>query len=204
MLVTYIKNCLPKFVTGLHRYTYFCVFALFVPAQGYAQQQVQIYVEGEVKPKCGFAEAAVSAQVVGNDIAFVINPEDENWAAQTAKVGVALSCNTPFTLEARSSQGGLLNTADTARVLSDTFTTKIPYSLGVTLTTDDPAMPLVLNCTSQNMHGPDAQCNASSNTQAAIDFGAGVGDVSIQLSGSAGFPTRGSYHDTLVLALAFQ
>jgi hypothetical protein len=175
-----------------------------LPSVGWAQQQVSIQVEGTVKPHCGFQDGGDATSQSDNELLFSVNPDEENWSKQSRKIALSLSCNAPFTLAVRSSQGGLKNTDHTGKGIGGHFSNEIAYELALNMTTEDAAVLLVLACQSHELAGTDSHCGASSGTNAAIGRGAGVGEVAVTLSGSSGFPIRGRYQDTIVLALAFQ
>lgn len=179
-------------------------FIATVPSFAWAQQQVSIQVEGAVKPHCGFQDGADTTSQSDGELLFNVNPDDTNWSKQSRKIALSLSCNAPFTLAVRSSQGGLKNTDHDGKGIGGNFSNEIAYQLALNMTTEDAAAPLVLACQSRELAGTDSLCGASSGTNAAIGRGAGVGEVAVTLSGSSGFPIRGRYQDTIVLALAFQ
>jgi hypothetical protein len=186
------------------------LFFLFLPTltmnpnYALAQSQVDLQVEGVIKPHCAFEQNQSASNQANTDMLFAINPEDPNWAGQSGKVALSLSCNAPFTLAARSSQGGLKNLASDTKNIGGNFSNEIAYQIALTMTTDDGAAPLLFSCHSSGMVKNDTNCGASSGTNVAIGSGAGVGDIAVTLSGSSGFPIRGRYQDTIVLALAFQ
>lgn len=175
-----------------------------LPNLALAQNQVDLQVQGVIKPHCAFEQNQVALSQSSTDVVFAINPEDPNWAGLSSKVALSLSCNAPFTLAARSSQGGLKNLTSDAKNIGGNFTDGIAYQIALSLTTDDRSAPLVFTCQSQDMVKNDANCGASSGDAVAVGSGAGIGDVAVTLSGSSGFPIRGRYQDTIVLALAFQ
>jgi hypothetical protein len=180
------------------------VLISLVPKISYAQQEVSIQVVGAVKPHCGFAQSAATSAAPNSEVIFAINPDQANWAGQSGKIALSLACNAPFTLAAQSSHGGLVNQSTDAKPIGGNFSNQIAYDLALTITTEDAATPLVLACASKDMIINSTNCGASSGDNAAIGYGAGIGEASISLSGASGFPIRGRYQDTIVLALAFQ
>jgi spore coat protein U-like protein len=186
------KSDLVKTIFGIVGFIMACA-----PCAALAQQQVSIEVEGVVKPHCAFEDRQ-------SQIAFSINPEDQNWAKQAAKIPLALSCNAPFNLAVRSSQGGLKNTEAGTKGIGGTFSNEIAYQLTLNMSTEEASAPLVLACPSRSLADTDSLCAASSGSNAAIGRGAGIGELAITLSDSSGFPIRGQYQDTIVVAVAFQ
>jgi hypothetical protein len=186
------------------KFAFIALAMIFAPCTASAQQQVSIQVEGAVKPHCAFAQSESGLTVGHSDIIFSINPENPNWAKQAAKIPLAISCNTPFSLAVSSSQGGLKNATSSHNGIGGSFSSEIAYELALNMTTEDATAPLVLACQSQDLTDTDRLCAASSGTNAAIGRGAGIGELAIKLSDSSGFPVRGHYQDTLVVALAFQ
>jgi hypothetical protein len=196
--------CRLKTSFSRHIINFIIAFIVFDPSLSLAQGQVSVQVEGEIKPYCGFQDGSSIGALTADDLVFDVNPQDESWSKQSRKVALALSCNAPFRLAVRSSQGGLKNLDTEARSISGSFSNEIAYQLALSMTTDNAAEPLVLTCQSADLAGTDSLCGASSGSNAAIGRGAGVGDVAITLFGSSGSPIRGRYQDTIVLALAFQ
>jgi hypothetical protein len=182
----------------------FTVFTGTFSNSVYAQQEVSFQVQGIIKPHCGFEQSPVASGQLNSDVVFSIDPDDANWGPQSGKIALALSCNAPFTLAVRSHHGGLINQSPDAKNLGGKFTSEIGYNLALSITTEDAALPLVLACQSHEMVSSRGNCSASSGTNAAIGYGAGIGDVAVSLFGSSRFPIRGRYQDTIVLAVAFQ
>jgi hypothetical protein len=180
------------------------IYLIFAPCMVSAQQQVAIQVEGVIKPHCAFAQSGNGTVTGRSDVAFNINPEEANWSKQAAKIPLAMSCNAPFSLAVRSSLGGLKNTTSANKAIGGSFSNEISYQIALNMTTEDAASPLVLACQSLDLADNDRLCSASSGTNAAIGRGAGIGELAITLSDSSGFPIRGHYQDTIVVALAFQ
>ena len=175
-----------------------------IPNLAFARQQIYLEVEGIIKPHCAFEQNQEAAASVNPDVVFQVSPEDPNWANQSGKTKLALSCNAPFTLAARSLQGSLKHVSATTNGIGGNFSNEIAYQVAFNLTTEDAAAPLALTCQSSDLKSGGAECGISSGTNAAIGFGAGIGDLAVTLSGSSGFPIYGRYQDTIVLALAFQ
>lgn len=180
------------------------VSMLLFPKISNAQQEVSIQVVGTVKPYCGFAQSAAASTSPNSEVIFAINPDQPNWAGQSGKIALSLACNAPFTLAAQSSHGGLVNQSSEAKPIGGHFSNQIAYDLALIITTEDPATPLVVACASKDMIVNSTNCGASSGDKAAIGYGAGIGEAAISLSGTSGFPIRGRYQDTIILALAFQ
>jgi spore coat protein U-like protein len=193
------KSDLVKTIFGIVGFIVACA-----PCAALAQQQVSIEVEGVVKPHCAFEDRQSQITAGQTAIAFSINPEDQNWAKQAAKIPLALSCNAPFNLAVRSSQGGLKNTEAGTKGIGGTFSNEIAYQLTLNMSTEEASAPLVLACPSRSLADTDSLCAASSGSNAAIGRGAGIGELAITLSDSSGFPIRGQYQDTIVVAVAFQ
>lgn len=193
----------------VHKYRWnskFVILAVFflTPKISYAQQEISIQVIGHIKPSCGFGQSGATSTTPNSDIVFAISPDQINWAGQSSKIALSLACNAPFTLVAQSSHGGLVNQSTDAKAIGGSFSNQIAYDLALTITTEDAATPLVLACPSKDMTIDSKSCGASSGDNAAIGYGAGIGEAAISLSGTSGFPIRGRYQDTIILALAFQ
>lgn len=175
-----------------------------IPSISFAQQQVSIQVEGQIKPHCAFQQRESASTSPSFDVAFGVQPERKDWVGQSHKLPISLACNAPFTVTAHSSQGGLRHEAESAKGIGGNFSNQIAYNLLLNVSTEDATSPLVLDCRSSEMTVSGTPCGASSGTHVAIGAQAGVGELAITLNDSTGFPLQGRYQDTIVLALAFQ
>lgn len=177
---------------------------VLVPHATLAQQHVSIQIEGTIKPQCGFKDDQAGASTARTDFLFEVNPDDANWSHQTNTMALSMSCNAPFTLAVHSNHGRLKNSDAINNGIGGHFSNEIAYQLDLNMTTEDAAAPLTIACHSSAMHSTAPSCGATSGSNVAIGRGAGVGEVGITLSGSSGFPIRGRYQDTIILALALQ